>query len=162
MWLLAVAIVFYIFFPKLRARGTVPKAPDGLPRNAIVVDGSNVMFWGGDPSQKVLARVLAALRAEGYAPIAFFDASVGYQLGDRFMNEAAMAEITGLPNRQILVVNKGVVADEVLLDFATTHGLRVVSNDQFRDWAVQFPMVKAKGRLVKGQWKDGSVMLPNL
>lgn len=120
------------------------------------------MYWAGDPSQKVLARVLAALRDKGFAPIAIFDASVGYRLGNKFMNEAELAEIIGLPNRQILVVNKGVVADEVILDFATEHDLRIVTNDRYRDWAVQFPLVKSKGRLVKGAWKEGSVMLPGL
>ena len=162
-WLLLVAVAFYVFWP-IPSRSRLAPGPtaDRLPKNAIVVDGSNVMYWGGEASQKVLARVLAALRDKDFAPIAIFDASVGYRLGNRFMNEAEMAAITGLPERQILVVNKGVVADEVILDFATEHQLRIVTNDRYRDWAEQFPMIKTKGRLVKGTWKEGSVMLPKL
>jgi len=167
-WLLVVAIGFYVLWPKPR-RPAKPRQPiksrqveDVIPPNAIVVDGSNVMYWGGDPSEKVLRRVLATMREKGFAPIVIFDASVGYRLEDRFMTPRDLAEITGLPATRIYVVDKGVVADEVILDFATAHDLRVVSNDRFRDWGVQFPMVKIKGRLVKGTWQQGSVRLPNL
>jgi hypothetical protein len=161
-WLCAVAVVFYFFWPKPKRVAAPRPTVDGLPKNAIVVDGSNVMYWGGEPSQMVLARVLAALRKKDFAPIAIFDASVGYRLGNRFMNEMELAAITGLPDRQILVVNKGIVADEVILDFATEHNLRIVTNDRYRDWATQFPHVKKKGCLVKGTWKEGNVMLPDL
>lgn len=162
-WLIAVAVTFYLFWPK-PGRVAIPRPTivEGLPENAIVVDGSNVMYWGGEPSQMVLARVLAALRDQGLSPIAIFDASVGYRLGNRFMNEADLAASIGLPKRQILVVNKGIVADEVILDFATEHQLRIVSNDRYRDWTPQFALINQKGRLIKGDWKDGNVMLRGL
>lgn len=120
------------------------------------------MYWGGEPSKMVLARVIATLREKELSPIAIFDASVGYRLEDRYLNEVDMGAITGLPPTRKLVVHKGVVADEVILDFATAHNLRIVTNDKYRDWTTQFPLVKTKGRLVKGTWKQGNVMLPNL
>lgn len=129
-----------------------------LPDNAIVVDGSNVMHWGGDPAAEVLARVLRCLEAKGYSPIVFFDASVGYKIGDRYYNEAKLESLIGIPARHICVVDKGVVADESILAFATDHNLRIVTNDQFRDWRVKFPHADRKGQLLRGQWRDGAVM----
>ena len=116
------------------------------------------MHWGGEPSVKVLARVLRQLEDQGHEPAVFFDANVGYKLGDRYHDDRDMAGLIGVPARQIYVVDKGVAADEVLLQFATDHRLRIVSNDQFRDWRVQFPWINGKGRLLRGTWRDGAVV----
>ncbi|MDP5361362.1 MAG: hypothetical protein NWP79_04330 [Paracoccaceae bacterium] len=115
------------------------------------------MHWGGDPSADVLARVLRSIETKGHTPIVFFDASVGYKLGDRYYNETKLESLTGIPAKYICVVDKGVVADEGILAFASDHGLRIVTNDQFRDWRVQFPHAAKKGTLVGGQWRDGAV-----
>lgn len=130
----------------------------GLPPNAILVDGSNVLHWGGEPSSLVLQRVVRALQEKGYAPIVFFDANVGYLLGDRYFDEAKMAEIVGVPQEHVCVVGKGVVADESILMFASDYGLRVVTNDRYRDWRVRFPLAAKKGALVGGLWQEGSVI----
>lgn len=164
--LIGVAFVFYLFWPKAgRKKVSQPKPikrDDGLPRNPIVLDGSNIMYWGGDPSAKALNHVIGFLAQKNFSPVVIFDASAGYRLSDRFMTEIDFARLTSLPERQILVVNKGVVADEVILDFATTHKLRIVTNDRYRDWSVQFPMVKQKGRLLKGSFANGNVAIPGL
>jgi hypothetical protein len=156
--LLAPSLLLFVLLILRRARG---KAPVDLarqpPPNAIVVDGSNVMHWGGDPSADVLARVLRSIETKGHTPIVFFDASVGYKLGDRYYNETKLESLTGIPAKHICVVDKGVVADEGILAFASDHGLRIVTNDQFRDWRVQFPHAAKKGTLVGGQWRDGAV-----
>lgn len=128
-----------------------------VPQNAIVVDGSNVMHWGNEPSSKVLSRVLRSLEAMGYQPILFFDANVGYVLGDRYFDEVMMARIADVPEKQICVVSKGVVADEAILMFASDHQLRVVTNDKYRDWRVRFPHADKKGVLIGGTWRDGAV-----
>ena len=135
-----------------------PVEEQGPPENAIVVDGSNVMHWGGDASAPVLSLVLRSLENAGYAPIVFFDASVGYQLGDRYFDELRMAQLTGIAKERICIVHKGVVADEMILSFARDHGLRIVTNDQFRDWRVQFPIAAKKGQLVKGTFREGAVV----
>ena len=132
-------------------------APPDVPRHAIVVDGSNVMHWSGAPSAAVLARVLRALEGKGYVPVVFFDASAGYRLEDRYMNERQLAEVIGVPQAHVCVVDKGVIADQSILAFAEDHGLRVVSNDQFRDWRVQFPHLDRKGAVLRGSYQDGAV-----
>ena len=143
-----------------RGRTTAPEPePEAKPpQNAIVVDGSNVMYWGKEPSAHVLATVLRALENKGYTPIVFFDANVGYVLGDSYYNESQLALMIGTPATNICVVSKGVVADGAILAFASDHTLRIVTNDQYRDWRVQFPHAGKKGQLVRGVWKEGAVV----
>ena len=116
------------------------------------------MHWGQQPSALVLSRVLRSLEKHGYAPIVFFDANAGYVLGDRYYDEAMLAQLIGIPEHHVCVVNKGVVADGAILAFATDHHLRVGTNDQFRDWRVQFPIAARKGQILRGQWRDGAVV----
>ena len=137
-------------------RGTI--APPGPPENAIVVDGSNVMHWGSAPSALALSRVLRSLEERGYVPIVFFDANAGYVLGDRYHDEAMLGALIDTPQHHICVVSKGVIADVAILSFATDHNLRVVTNDQYRDWRVQFPIAARKGQLLRGDWREGSVI----
>ncbi|MEE9427491.1 MAG: hypothetical protein V3V25_05005 [Paracoccaceae bacterium] len=125
----------------------------------IVVDGSNVMYWGGEPSVQVLNRVLVALEERGLNPMVFFDANVGYKLWDRHANARHVAPKIGVAVDRVVIAPSGTTADELLLDFAIKNGLRVVSNDRFLDWRVQFPQILGKGFLVKGRWQQGSVML---
>lgn len=159
LFLLAPSLITFLILVGLRKRNEKPAAKTGgVPENAIVVDGSNVMHWGNAPSVPVLSRVLQDLVGKGYNPVVFFDASAGYRLADRYYDEAKLAEVTGIPQRQICVVHKGVVADEWILMFATDHGLRIVTNDQFRDWRVAFPHAAKKGVLVRGAWRQGSVI----
>jgi hypothetical protein len=154
--LLPALLVFFLLLA-LRRRPAVAAA-DKPPARAIVVDGSNVMHWGGAPSAKVLARVLQTLKAKGHVPIVFFDANVGYQLSDRYMNEHDLAQLIDVPKAHICVVDKGVIADQALLAFAADHGLRVVSNDRFRDWRVQFPHLARKGAVLRGGFANGAVI----
>ena len=153
------SLLAFLVLLVLRPGAVQPPLPDGsaLPPNAIVVDGSNVMHWAGDPSLKVLSRVLQTLQKRGLAPILFFDANVGYVISDRYYNEATLAELLPLPENQICVVDRGVVADEAILSFATDHDLRIVTNDRYRDWRQQFPLASRKGALVGGEWRSGNV-----
>jgi hypothetical protein len=157
--LLAPALIGFFVLLWLRKKPHKASEPDAeLPKNAIVVDGSNVMHWGGDPSAHTLDRVLRTLENKGFAPIVFFDANVGYVLDDSYYNEAKLASMIGTPAEHICVVSKGVVADEAILAFATDHGLRVVTNDQYRDWRVRFPLAGQRGKLLRGTWREGSVV----
>lgn len=124
----------------------------------ILVDGSNVMHWGGTPSIVVLYDVLMNLTQRGYTPMVYFDANVGYKLFDRYANDTYMAGHLGLRREQVEVVPKGVIADEKLLEVATEHNLLIVTNDRFLDWQSQFPRVADHGFLIKGRWTDGDVI----
>ena len=88
----------------------------------------------------------------------FFDASVGYVLDDYYYDEAKLAPLLGIPQEHICVVSRGVVADISILSMATDHGLRVVTNDRFRDWRVQFLHAAKKGVLLGGTWREGTVV----
>jgi hypothetical protein len=160
--LLLPALIGFVVLMWARGKRVAPRKPaqteDEVPRNAIVVDGSNVMHWGGEPSATVLWRVLRELEAKGYTPIVFFDASAGYQLSDRYQNERYFADAIDIPEAHICVVDKGVVADQAILAFSADHGLRVVSNDQYRDWRVHFPHLDRKGAVLRGTFQDGAVV----
>lgn len=152
----------HVVRPRRRTRRSRPKgAKNGRPPakgKPIVVDGSNVMHWGGDPSDLVLRVVLGSLIARGFNPYVIFDANVGYKLADCYLGPAAMSKKCGVPTTRVEVVDKGVVADGVILKYAKRHGVQVVSNDRYRDWAVQFPLIKKKGRMMRGSWKGGVVV----
>lgn len=157
-WIILVGLV--LFFIRLISRR--PTKAETIPQNAIVVDGSNVMHWGGDPSAKVLRRVIDHLKNKGLSPYVIFDANVGYKLQDRYMDDAPMARLLGLPVAQVLVVQKGQIADEIILQFAQAGGHRIVSNDRFRDWSVQYNFVKTKGRMVRGTFREGALRISSL
>jgi hypothetical protein len=153
-----------LFFAAHLVWRLLPKRPEPRldPDKYIVVDGSNVMHWGGEASVLVLKRVLQALDEKGLIPIVYFDANVGYKLWDRYAGAGTIAGKIGMDSARIFVVAKGVVADEVLLEAAVDNGLRVVTNDRFLDWRVQFPRAGDKGFLVKGEWRQGNVMFRGL
>ncbi len=145
----------------LRQRNRVPL--DFRPiRKPVVVDGSNVMHWGGDPSLNVLSKVLKELEIRGYDPLVYFDANVGYKLFDKHMCSADMADQLGLQTSQVVNAPSRTPADAILLERAMKDNLRVVTNDRFLDWKSQFPKVGERGFLVKGIWKEGNVILLGL
>lgn len=128
----------------------------------VVVDGSNVMHWAGEPSLNVLHKVLKELQNRGYGPVVYFDANVGYKLFDKHMGSRDMAQHLGLPPSQVIHAPKRTPADAILLEHAVKDDLRVVTNDRFLDWKSQFPKVGDRGFLVKGMWKEGNVILLGL
>lgn len=157
----AAVVLAVLVFLSRRGKGQIDSADADvrLPKNAIVVDGSNVIHWDGTPSIKVLKKVLSVIEAQGRVPIVYFDASVGYQIADRYLDDRALSQMTGVPKDRIRVVDKGVVADEMILAFATQHRLRIVTNDRYRDWRSQFPHAAHKRTLVSGKWRSGNPML---
>jgi hypothetical protein len=141
-----------------QAPGT-PRTRHGKP---IVVDGSNVMHWGGDPSLMVVKRVIGALKERGFEPIVYFDANVGYKLTNKHIDGSDMAVELGLPKDDVTLAPSGTPADPILLKHAADDGMRVVTNDRFLDWKQDFPKLRDKGFLVKGRWQQGSVILLGL
>lgn len=130
------------------------------PRKWIVVDGSNVMHWQGDVAElETVAVVLKALIKDGFHPVVWFDANVGYKVSDRFMSDAALARHLPVPKRQIMVSPSGTPADPLILEGAIELGARVVTRDRFRDWVDQYPRVKEAGFLLRGSVENGVVKM---
>lgn len=129
---------------------------------SVIVDGANVMNWGGNPSTKVLSNVLKELQHRGMEPVVYFDADVGRELMGKRVKPAALAAELGLAAERVIFAPKLVPADEYLLEQAMNDGLRVVTNDKYVDWKEKFPKVGEAGFLIKGMWKEGAVILLGL
>lgn len=126
----------------------------------LVIDGSNVMFWNGDkPSLDPVVDVVARARAKGLTPVIWFDANVGYRIGDRYLGEKALAQRLGVRSKQVFVAPKGTPADPLLLKGAQDLQARVVTNDQFRDWKSDFPKLADDDFLVHGRFKCGQLLI---
>ncbi|MCB6179153.1 hypothetical protein LHP98_13590 [Rhodobacter sp. Har01] len=140
--------------------------PRARPRTAAeqrpfaVIDGSNVMHWHDNrPDLAPVAAVVETLRRAGYQPGVIFDANAGYKLANRYQGDAQLAYFLDLPAKDVLVVPKGQQADPFLLDFARDTGAIVISNDRFRDRIADYPELATQGRLIRGDWRDGKVVL---
>ena len=147
---------------KKKTREVTKTSDDAKPGRPVVVDGSNVMHWSGEPSFKVLSRVLKELQHRGLQPLVYFDANVGYKLFDRHVKPNDMAARLNLAPTQVTYASSRTPADEVLLEKAVADGLPVVTNDRFLDWKQRFPKIGEKGFLIKGMWKEGTVILLGL
>ena len=152
-----VAVVVVLALPVLwvmyRRYAPAPATP-----RSIVVDGYDVMHWGGDPSEAVLKAVIEDLKMQSLAPIVVFNADSGYKLRGHFLDEAGLARICGLRAQSVILMDDGLAADKRILEIAQQSGLTVVSNDKYSDWAVTFPFVQKRGRLMRGAWKNGAVV----
>ncbi len=129
---------------------------------SVIVDGANVMTWGGSPSTQVLSKVLKELQYRGLEPLVYFDDDAARKLTGKRPRPAMIAGELGLPEDQIVFAPKRMTADEVLLEHAVSDNLRVVTNDTFGDLAQKFPKVAETGFLIKGMWKGGNVILLGL
>lgn len=144
-------------------RAQPPRTPRPKRRRKgrpIVVDGSNVMHWKDQVARlDVLREVVRVLDAQGYRPGVVFDANAGYKLQGRYLDDRPLARMLGLPEDQVLVVQKGSPADPVILQTARALGARIVTNDRYRDWAATYPEVTQPGHLVRGGYQDGRLVL---
>lgn len=154
-----VFVILLLLSRRSKAPPTITDAEAWPPRNAILVDGSNVLHWSGKPSVKAMSKVLSVIEKHGFVPMVYFDASVGYKIGDRYLDEIELSRLIGVQVNHIRVVDSGIVADEMILTFATEHVLRIVTNDKYRDWRGRFPHAAKKRTLVSGKWKSGNPML---
>jgi hypothetical protein len=131
-----------------------------LARRLVLVDGSNVLHWReGTPDLQTVGAVLRRLEAEALEPVVVFDANAGYKVEGRWMGEAEMSRRLGLPRDRVIVAHKGTPADPILLDLAARTGAVIVSKDRFRDWAEEWPLVLEPGRLRRGGWRNGALVL---
>jgi len=126
----------------------------------IIVDGSNVMHWkSGKPDIGTVRDVVDELRGRGYTPGVVFDANAGYLLAGRYQHDKALSRQLDLPVDRVMVVPKGTPADPYILQSARDYGGRVVSRDQFRDWADAHPEITEPGHLVNGGYRKGKLWL---
>lgn len=126
----------------------------------IIVDGSNVMYWDREtPSLETVREVLRAVEAEGFVPLVWFDANAGHVVAGQYLRPEKLAKKLGLRQGQVLVAPKGTPADPLLLEEAARLGVPIVSNDRFRDWAEDHPMVQEPDRFVRGHLRDGVARL---
>ncbi|MGB0958876.1 MAG: NYN domain-containing protein [Halocynthiibacter sp.] len=126
----------------------------------VVLDGSNVMYWDDNtPKAETLRAVINALLKRGIIPGVIFDANAGYLLTGSYQHHKAMSQLVGLPAERVMVVGKGVIADEVILQAARDNGWRIVTNDKYRDWRTQFPELRKAGHLISGRVDNGTVKL---
>ncbi|MFN5996627.1 MAG: NYN domain-containing protein [Paracoccaceae bacterium] len=149
--------------PQRRPRGqraAVAPRSFGDDRQAVLVDGSNVIYWlDNTPQLAPLLQVVHDLQKRGLKPGVVFDANIGYKLTGAFMGERDLSRILSLPRDQILVVPKGKQADPFLLETARNLNARIVTNDRYRDWIDRYPDVARPDMLVTGEMRGGRVSL---
>ncbi len=153
--LVSVPVALAALFLLLRNRSSVG------PMRRVVLDGSNVMYWGeGIPRLDPVLEVVEVLKAGGYQPGVMFDANAGHLLAKRYMDDAEFAKILGLRRDAVVVVPNGTPADPVILQAARDLNAAIVTNDRFRDWQADFADVLATpGRLMKGGYRNGELWL---
>jgi hypothetical protein len=141
----------------LRRGKAQPMAPSG-PQ--AILDGSNILYWQDNtPSLEPVLQVIRIMAGKGYAVGVMFDANAGYKIGERYLDDRHLAGRLGLPDDRVLVVPKGVPADQYILGAARKLGARVVTNDRYRDWAEAHPEVARPGFLIRGGVREGAVWL---
>ncbi len=154
------AASLYLFAVAYRRRPTKPRKTVHGPQKWIVIDGSNVMHWkDGSPQIAPLRDVVQHLVSLGYTPGVVFDANAGHLITGRYQHHAAMSQLVGLPEDQVMVVDKGTPADPTILAAARDYGARIVTNDRYKDWAEQHPEVRKAGQLIRGGYLNGKLWL---
>jgi len=115
------------------------------PRGPAVVDGSNVAWFDqeslvhGQPRLRHLRAIRRALWARGFFPVVLYaDANLPY-----FIDEPGPLRVLR-DSRELLLVDAGTVADEVLLRMAKLLGAPLVTNDRMEDWDPEHEVIKVR------------------
>lgn len=116
----------------------------------VVVDGTNVIYWNGDPDLDSLRIVVAALRKRGLTPMVFLDASTRHHLKQPDLDAGGFAKALGIKPPQITICPAGTEADAFIVKYAKTHRLPIVSNDRFGDRAQQVKGIKRINGVIAG------------
>ncbi len=142
-------------------------ASDRLTGRTVLVDGTNVCFWGRNGSTASLAPVLAlarALDAGGADWQACFDASTRHHLAKSGTgDEAAYERLLRSRPERFAEAPGGTCADVFLLQAAAADPRAViVSNDFYRDHESEYPFVRDKSRFFRGGVFRDQLCIPNL
>jgi len=126
--------------------------------NWVVVDGSNTLYWDNDePALNSVRLVVEKLALDGFEPILWFDANIGYLIAGRYMNPVGLSKALRYPARRIFVAPKGTPADPLLIRDAEILEARIVTNDRFRDWQEDCPYLATQNVLIRGRIKNKQV-----
>lgn len=149
--------------PPVRKQRPSTRRARQAPKPAILIDGSNVIYWQNNtPQLEPLRQVVQDLSRQGLKPGVVFDANVGYKLTGQYLGEGDLSRLLSLPRDQIFVVPKGTQADPYLLETARDLKAQIVTNDRYRDWVDTYPEVAKPGTLIRGGLSDGKVWLKGL
>ena len=138
-----------------------------LSGRTVLVDGTNVCFWGRNGSTASLAPILALARALDTAGAdwqACFDASTRHHLAKSGTGDAAEYEalLRSRPDRFVEAPG-GTCADDFLLSTAAAEPTAVIiSNDFYRDHEADYPFVKDKSRFFRGGVFRDQLCIPHL
>ena len=147
--------------------GSSSGAVGRLSGRTVLVDGTNVCFWGRNGSAASLAPVLALARfldAEGVDWQACFDAATRHHLGKSGTGDTATYErlLRSRPERFAEAPGR-TCADVFLLQAAAADPKTViVSNDFYRDHEAEYPFVKDKSRFFRGGVFRDQLCIPEL
>lgn len=116
-----------------------------VPRGAAVVDGSNVAWFDqeslvhGLPRLRHIAAIRRTLWAKGFFPVVLYaDANLPYSIDDR------PALLKMRDRSELIFVDAGTAADEVLLRVAKQLGAILVTNDKMEDWDPEHTVRKVR------------------
>jgi len=158
--LLAGSASLTVFLLLLRVVLRRPKGANRSTLGSIIVDGSNVMYWKDDtPRIETVREVLRHLADLGFTPGVMFDANAGYLLSGRYRHHGDMGRMLGIHEDRVMVVPKGTPADRYILKAARDLGVRIVTNDRYRDWAKYHPEICEPGHLIRGGYRSGELWL---
>jgi hypothetical protein len=154
------------YYPQINCNSGAPTntAIDIIPSNEkIVVDGSNFVYenkkldqsgeWRPDIEGIELIRV--KLMVEGFRAVIVVDASLRHKIppADRARLEVWLNE------GRVIQSPPGITADRVILQYAESNNLRVITNDKFREYVEEFPWIKDRGRFINCKIINGDVQL---
>lgn len=125
-------------------------------KSHVFVDGSNVIWYGGEARLKNLQLLMRKLEEDGHRYTVFVDASARHQLND---SEKQMFERM-ISDGTVQQVSANTSADKWILKYATTHPeCKILSNDTFWEWESMFPVVYDYDKFIKFMIVNDEVML---
>jgi hypothetical protein len=138
-----------------------------LAGRMILVDGTNVCFWGHDGKTARLSPVLALVRALDKAGADWrvcFDATTRFHLAKSGAGDDTIyKELLHSRSDRFMEAPGGTCADEFLLGAAAAgRTAGIVSNDLFRDHEADYPFVGDKSRFFHGNVFCGQLCIPKL
>lgn len=114
-----------------------------LDSKKIVVDGSNIAWEEKKESKPDIYNikvVMDALIAKGYKPVVFVDASLRHLIHDS--DKTTFDE--WLETEFVKQAPSGVRADDIILQYADMKGIKVVSNDTYKEYKDSYPWLEDK------------------
>ena len=115
----------------------------GLDSKKIVVDGSNISWEekkDGKPNIHNIKIVMNSLISKGYNPVVFVDASLRHIIP----NEDKSTFDEWLETGFVKQAPSGVRADDIILQYADMKGVKIISNDTYREYKDAHPWLGDK------------------